>query len=245
MKERIQYVCLAKSIPEFDKRDGKLYTCSLGYSPQKGLIRLYPLPITGISKWHIYELDIERNKKDSRKESWRIASNSRHEHFNGFNNDIVCKGKIKPEGERKIIQFLRSQVSPSISYLNDHRKSIGVLDVRNFNPTWQPNSRFNNVNQIGLFEDACINEYDPYTKDSKEMVARILFKDLDGTHDLQLNEWQYFEYARNHGYNPAAFRYLKPNNSNLLLLGNMLQYQSNWMVLSVFEKPVVHEISLF
>jgi hypothetical protein len=48
-KYKIEYTLLAKSIPEFDKRDGKLYTCSLGYSPQLGLIRIYPLPVKGMN----------------------------------------------------------------------------------------------------------------------------------------------------------------------------------------------------
>lgn len=247
MKEKIQYVCLAKSIPEIDKRDDKLYTCSLGYSPQKGFIRLYPMPINGMSKWHMYEVNVERNKRDSRPASWKIATNSRYENFIGFHKDVKLIKRVSEQTENRIIRYLANHISPSISHLNKERKSIGVIRVSSLNPKWEINDRYINETQPSLFEDVDLyaDDYQIYTKDTKEKVSRLVFNDADGTHDLQLNEWQYFEYARNNGYNKEAFRYINTNSDNLLLLGNMLQYQNNWMVLSVFKAPRNLMIDLF
>lgn len=246
MKEKIQYICLAKSIPEFDKRDGKLYTCSLGFSPQKGVIRLYPLPINGLSKWDIVTLYVERNKRDSRNESWKISSGSRHENFIGFENDIQYNGKANHVQRKNIIAFLNQNASPSLSELNKNRKSIGIIKADSVHASWAENSRYKNENQITLFEDVeSKNYYDRYTKDSKEKISRIAFKDGDGLHDLQLNEWHYFEGGRKLGFTKDIFKNLHTNTSKILLLGNMLQYQTSWMVLSVFGSPKVINHNLF
>lgn len=235
-KVKIQYTLLCKSVPEFDKRDGKLYTCSLGYCPQFGLIRVYPLPLVGMKKWHTYEIEVERNKRDTRGESWKLSSYSRNENWVGFSND--CK-LIGVSDKSKLIRYLFNSVSPSISYLNKQRKSIGVVMAQTVNPFWDANSRFINTMQVGMFDDVELADFTKYTKEQREKEARIIFKDGDGAHNLQFNDWQYAEFQRKFGATKDAFRFIKPDAPQLLLIGNMLQYQNSWMVLSAFESPAV------
>lgn len=234
MKQKIQYTLLCKSVPEFDKRDGKLYTCSLGYCPQYGLIRVYPLPLTGMKKWHTYEIEVEKNKRDSRRESWKLSSYSKNENWIGFSDD--CK-PLGMANKAKVIQYLSSCVSPSISRLNEERKSIGVVLAQTVNPFWDANDRFINTNQVGMFNDVELADFTKFTKETRQKEARIIFKDEDGTHNLQLNEWQFFEYQRKYGATKEAFRFINTSHPQLLLVGNMLQYQRNWMVLSSFQSP--------
>ena len=234
MKHKIQYTLLCKSVPEFDKRDGKLYTCSLGYCPEFGLIRVYPLPITGMKKWSTYEIEVEKNKRDSRTESWKLSSYSKSENWIGFSND--CK-LIGVADRAKIVPYLLSCVSPSISRLNEQRKSIGVVLAQTINPFWEANNRFINTRQIGMFDDVDLADFTKFTKEQREKESRVIFKDGDGAHNLQLNEWQFFEFQRKFGATKDAFRFIKTDKPQLLLLGNMLQYQNNWMVLSIFESP--------
>ena len=234
MKQKIQYTLLCKSVPEFDKRDGKLYTCSLGYCPQYGLIRVYPLPLTGMKKWHTYEIEVEKNKRDSRRESWKLSSYSKNENWIGFSDD--CK-PLGMANKTKVIQYLSSCVSPSISRLNEERKSIGVVLAQTVNPFWDANDRFINTNQVGMFNDVELADFTKFTKETRQKEARIIFKDEDGTHNLQLNEWQFFEYQRKYGATKEAFRFINTSKPQLLLVGNMLQYQRNWMVLSSFQSP--------
>jgi hypothetical protein len=234
-KYKIEYTLLAKSIPEFDKRDGKLYTCSLGYSPQLGLIRIYPLPVKGMVKWGIYEVEVEKNKRDSRRESWKLSSYARHENWVNFDKDFKFLGKANNTYKTKITKLLQSIIYPSISELNKDRKSIGVLLVDKINPHWDKNDRYINTCQVGMFDDVDLADFTKYTKETKEKQARVIFRDGDGSHNLQLNEWQYTEYQRKFGATKDAFRFINTTGKNLILIGNMLQYQNSWMVLGVFK----------
>lgn len=247
MKEKIQYVCLAKSIPEEDRRDGKYYTCSLGYSPQKGLIRVYPLPINaGFGKWDKIELYVEKNKRDYRKESWKVSSNSRHEDFIGFENDIIHRGRVTNSQKSRIENYLQQLISPSISDLNKNRKSIGIIRADSLNAKWVENTRYINTSQSVLFADVEETDYmQIYTKNTKEKISRITFKDEDGTWNLQYNEWGIYRGGEKLGFNKDRFKGLHDGKPKLLLLGNMLQYPTNWMVLTYFSAPKAVNHNLF
>lgn len=232
MKQKIEYILLAKSIPEYDKRTDGVYTCSLGYSPTLGkMIRVYPLPLVGMKKWGRYEIEVEKNKRDSRQESWKLSSYTRFEKFVGFEKDMIYKGDCN---KANLLKIMYSLCSPSISDLNKNRSSIGIVSSDTVNPYWVSNNRFINTAQVGMFEDVEIADFTKYTKETKCKEARVKFKDQDGDHDLQLNEWQYYEYQRKFKADKEAFRYIAKYKRKILLLGNMLQYRNNWMVLSVF-----------
>jgi hypothetical protein len=227
---KIRYVVLAKSIPEYSKRDGFCYTCSLGYSPELGLIRVYPLPVIAMHKWDIYEILIERNKYDTRAESWKLSSYARKENWIGLDKDVRLLGKANPS---KIISLIANQKSNSIKTLNVNKNSIGLIHLNDYRIYWDVNNRYIDDKQYGLFEDVEIADFTKYTKETKTMEARIYFRDSDGEHDLQYNEWQIYEYQRKFAANDEAFRFMR--NKNLLLIGNMHNYRNSWIGLGVFE----------
>jgi hypothetical protein len=232
MKEIISYVPLAKSIPEYSKRDGSVYTCSLGYSTEKGLIRVYPIPLKGMYKWNIYKIPVERNKRDSRMESFKLASYSRKNDFIGLSNDVKQIGIIR--NKQALIQQLSNNIYPSISRMNELRISIGLIKVNEYNVFWDNNDRFINTTQIGMFDDVEIADFTKYTKETKMKESRIKFKDADGLHNLQFNEWQYYEFQRKYGYELDAFRNINGRGEKYLLLGNMNGYRMNWIGLGFF-----------
>lgn len=231
MKRRIKYTMMVKTVPELSKRDGGIYTCSLGYSDELGFIRVYPLPLNGMKRWSTYEIEVEKNKRDSRAESWKLSSYTRFENFIGFEKDIVYLGDANKDD---IINKAMQCCSPSISKLNEQRKSIGFIATKSINAHWQANERFINTKQMGLFEDVEIADFTKYTKETKEKQSRIYFSDGDGSHNLQLNDWQYYEYQRKFGAKPDAFRYINNDKVKLIMIGNLYQYRSKWLALGVF-----------
>lgn len=242
-KRKIKYTLLSKTIPEYSKRDNTLYTCSVGLSPELGLIRVYPLPLVGMEKWGIYELDVEKNKRDSREESWKISSYSRKEEWNGYEADIK---RIGTANKQYVVSCLAYYVDHSISELNRKRKSIGVLDVGSeYNLKWDTNARFVTSNQIGLFQDVEIDlaPHAKFTKATKEKECRLVFNDADGKHNIQYNEWGIYEFQRKFGAKKDAFRYLNGKENQYLLIGNMHNYRNTWIALSIFDKP--HQQLLF
>lgn len=239
---KIRYCLLSKSIPEYSKRDDSLYTCSIGYSNELGLIRIYPLPPTGLKKWGVYELDVEKNKRDNRIESWKITSSSRKENWKDILDDILFIGNSNIE---KISSLLMRNISPSISKLNAQRKSIGLIKADMFNIKWSENERFINTNQIGLFSDVEIANFTSYTKETKQAESRIVFTDEDGVHNLQFNEWSVYEYQRKFGVNNDAFRFIRPSNESYILIGNMNIYRSSWIALGVFNLSTKMSLQIF
>lgn len=228
---RIKYIVLAKSIPEYSKRDGTCYTCSLGYSPEMGIIRVYPLPIISMNKWDIYSIEVEKNKFDTRIESWKLSSYSRKENWLGLSDDITFLGKANPT---KMIDIISIQKTDSIKTLNDKKKSIGLIDIKKYRLYWDSNKRYINTSQYGMFEDVEIADFTKYTKETKQKESRIYFMDSKGEHDLQYNEWQIYEFQRKFNKSTDdAFRFMQ--NKNLLLVGNMHNYRNNWIGLGMFE----------
>ena len=193
---KIEYIVVAKTIPEVSKRDGREYSCTVGYSPQLGFIRVYPVPLNGFKRWRKYIIDVEKNNRDTRNESWKLSSMTRTDNFIGIEKDIILIGKVNKEN---IISMFNTIISPSISKLNENRKSIGVIRTNILKPYWDVNKNFVNTTQYNLFEDVSCIETSIFTKDQYLKESRISFNDLDGSHDLQLNDWQYYEYQRKFG----------------------------------------------
>lgn len=243
-KRIIDYLLITKTVPEWSKRDETLYTCSLGISPQLGLIRLYPLPPTGMDKYGVYRLEVEKNKRDSRNESWKITSYARHEGWTNLGDDVKLIGY---KDEFYVGEYLSKFISCSVSNLNKQRRSIGVLKVDRFKAFWDVNKNFFNDKQIGLFadvgEDVEVSKHINYTKETKEKECRIKFFDQDGEHNIQYNEWHYYEGQRNYGALPRLLDPLNNKERDILLVGNMLQYQNNWIGLGKF-KGYTNQLSL-
>jgi len=235
----ITYCLLCKTIPEYSKQHQTLYTCSIGYSPELGLIRVYPLPPVGMDKWGIYKIKVERNKRDSRAESWKLSSYARMENWTTFTNDCIKIGHNK----NKNIPMLNRYVYPSISELNKDRKSIGLIKANQFNMFWDVNDKFIDTKQIGLFEDVDLSWFASYTKTLKQKESRIVFNDMDGAHNLQYNEWGVYEFQRKFGANNDAFRYSKCSEQSHILVGNMHNYRSVWIALGIFD--LYQELKIF
>lgn len=229
---KIEYIVIAKTIPEISKRDGREYSCTVGYSPQLGFIRVYPVPLNGFKRWHKYIIEVEKNNRDTRKESWKLSSMTRIDNFIGIEKDIILVGKVNKEN---IISMFHHIESPSISRLNEDRKSIGVIKTNQLKPYWDVNKNFVNTAQYNLFEDVSCIETSVFTKDQYLKESRISFYDLDGSHDLQLNDWQYYEYQRKFGAKKDAFRYINSDKENYVLIGNMYQYRNIWLGLGVYD----------
>lgn len=227
---KIKYVVLAKSIPEYSKRDQTLFTCSLGYSPELGLIRVYPLPIIAMNKWDVYEIQVERNKYDTRNESWKLSSYSRKENWVGLAEDAKFLYKAN---KGSIINSISYYCKESLKDLNENKYSIGLIKIKNYRIYWDTNGRYIDNKQLGIFEDVEIEDFTKYTKDTKDKEARIYFKDRLGEHDLQYNEWQVYEYQRKFKATEGAFRFMK--DQNMLLVGNMHNHRNVWIGLSLFK----------
>lgn len=231
----IKYYLLTKTIPEWNSKHKNLYTCSIGYSPQLGLIRVYPIPLVNdFNSGFVYDLEVQKRKTDTRARSYELVgaydNKPKYKRLNPFNYDTVAK-------------YLTTNISQSISDLNRRKDSIGIIPISDFRLDWEYCDRYVNTCQIGMFQDVELADFTKYTKESRQKEARLSFKDADGYHNIQFNEWGIYEYGRKFGNDEDAFRFTK--NKNHVLVGNMLQFQNNWMALKFLSINSVQQMFSF
>lgn len=247
MKKVIDYTLLIQTVPEISKRDNSVYTCTVGYSSELGFIRLYPMPFNrGLQRWNTYKVEVEKNKQDSRAESWKLSAISKEDNFTNFNSNVVQIKTLKQAEKAFIFNEMFKRKSPSLGDLNDHRRSIGFIYANKVRASWEANENYVNRNQLLLFEDVEIEMHSIFTKQENLFVSKIRFQDEDGMHYLQLNNWQYYMAQKNfrqkgHSIHDA-FRYVN-DGSQILVVGNLFQHRNIWMVLESFR--YTHKTSLF
>jgi hypothetical protein len=235
------FVMLGKTVPE-PYVDGRIFVCSAGVSPELStLMRIYPLARRHApERWTVNRVQLERNPKDSRRESWKLAGNRQVGEHEMINMSFHRIGEVK---ERDRAQLLSKYVVPSIAVANERRMSLAVI-----HPLALPRLRFDfnpgspNAPRLALFEDELISRE---RTDRFAFSPRLEFSDTDGAHSLMLRDWGCFEFLRKHGddrrYELFDALHLTPRSS--LLVGNMNHHRNAWLVISVVqglrdEKPV-------
>ncbi len=114
-------VVLGESWPEVIK-GGRQAICVAAYSQELGFIRLYPARIDSpLRAWNIVDVKVERNRKDSRKESWKLANSKDWENIN--KNIRV----IRKLNEKERIEFIRKIPLSATESLNKEKISLGIV----------------------------------------------------------------------------------------------------------------------
>lgn len=232
------FVMLGKTVPEVIS-DGRQAVCSAGYSDEfESLLRLYPLSTLHAPKrWHTYRVEIERNSRDRRSESWALRGERRDNHPEINVRSFSETGRIQPPDLSDAIE--RNTVD-SIKEANERRMSLAFLRPRNLDLTFDYNPSAPDSPQLKLFSPV-----EP-AKGSKRFAytPRLRFFDQDGYgHNLQLRDWGAFEFLRKWPENhPGLKRNLKLDDDPVLLIGNHAQHRTSWLVIAVLH--VAPQLSL-
>ena len=238
----LNYIPIAKAMPEYSKRDNKPYVCTLGYDSRHGFIRVYPAPLSGVSPWTPIRFKAEKNKRDPRPVSWKMPEDCRHGEWSVKAEKVVYGTPLNESAKMTIIRDMMNSTVSAISQLNDRRDSIGFVLVDSYKIEGRPNADYINRTQYGMFDDVELAGYTKFTKDLRETVYRVKFNDADGAHDLAFNRWDIYETARKTSAKEAIRRFQRPG-PHILMLGNYLQYQTSWSVLGIWSVP--NQLSLF
>jgi hypothetical protein len=228
------FVMLGKTVPE-PNSDGRVFVCSAGVSPElRSLVRIYPLARHDAPRrWTQCRLEVERNAQDSRHESFKIAgdrSPGAHERINeGF-----AQWRDVPDHQRP--ELLRPFALDSIAAANRLQQSLAIL-----HPAWvdlafdvaahdDPDSP-----QLELFDD--LPEVAPVRSSARfGIIPRLIFRDAEGEHRLQIRDWGVYELMRKHGEAYARqnlHQALHLRDGSSLLVGNQNNRRTSWLVISV------------
>lgn len=232
------FVMLGTTVPEVIS-DGREAVCSAGYSDEFGsLLRLYPLAkFDAPKRWHTYRVEIERNSRDRRAESWALRGDRRIAHSEINGRAFSGVGRIGPTDLCDAIE--RNEVA-SIKEANERRLSLAFLRPQNLGLRFDYNPAAPDSPQLKLFSGT------PEPTGSKRFTytPRLTFLDQEEwPHDLQLREWGAFEFLRKFPEDHAGLsRNLKLDDEPVLLIGNHAQHRSSWLVIAVLH--VAPQLSL-
>lgn len=214
------FVCLGRTVPEESKKYGHK-VCMAGYSEELGsLLRVYPLPVKNpLKQRHRYVLGLSRNPSDTRRESWKMVDR------------IACYESQESVSVSAVRQTLSHLRKDSIEQLNDERASLGVLkcDAVCGEFTLRENC---GTTQYELFE-SCDSIFGAK---AVKAAPYLRFHCGGKYHRLQLREWGCYEWIRKH---PSRCSQLWKNlhierDEIYLLVGNMANRRSVWLVINVF-----------
>lgn len=225
------FVMLGKTVPE-PNTDGRIFVCSAGISPQlKQLIRIYPLARNGApARWSVNRVELERNPKDSRPESWKVAGDrtpGAHEHIN---DAFQQTEKAYPERARAAL--LAPYTVASIKEANARRLSLVILKPDAMDLYFEHNPESPDSPQLALFDSG---KPEPQGAKRFAYIPRLCIKADGQENRLMLRDWGCFEWMRKYGDSrrselPQAL-HLTPSSS--LLVGNFNQHRTSWLVISV------------
>ena len=231
------FICLGRTVPEESKKYGAK-VCMAGLSQELGsLMRVYPLPVVNpINCRHLCCLELERNPRDSRKESRML-----YDRFNG----VLSVSPRPLLSNDRLASALKPHLAQSIEELNDRRLSLGVLELCG-NPAgfFRERSGVSHPDQGMFFEvaDEC------FGAGAIDIAPYIEFWDRDGKrHNLQIREWGCYEWIRNHRSEAS----LLWNNLDLrpsrtwAVVGNQANHRSSWLIIKTFTLPVETQKDMF
>lgn len=212
------FVMLGKTAPETD-RQGRVTVCSAGWSPElRQLVRVYPLAKDNCPPdFSVSRVRLERNHKDSRGESWKIAGDRGVETHESINSRFDILGILN---NRKDVLDTIPTV-PSINEANSRRLSLAVVQ-----PEVPPQFylEFNKERRCGVG-----------TK-SYEYIPRVKFSLGSSIHKLKYLNQSVYQHLGKNMSNLGLLQIKEKFKENpKLLVGNMFAYRNNWLVISALE----------
>lgn len=143
-------VVLGRACPE-PLKDGRITVCLAGHSQEHGFIRLYPTRAEGgtFRQWDIIEVDVERDDRDNRAESWKIAGSN--DDWAGLSDKFHIVGHLESLDARR--KLLHPLTVGCVNDLNDSKRSLGIVQPDEILKTYfKDNPNYGELFQRRLFE---------------------------------------------------------------------------------------------
>ena len=227
---------LGRAIPE-EISDHRQTICAAGYSPELGLVRLYPTRWDSpLNRWNIVTVPVERPRKplyDGRRESWKIQG-SRSE-WDQLSKKIEHTGILRKKPDK--ISMIQGLVFPCTSLLSSKDMSLGIIkpeiiDYEYIRNTQKKDVRLQTLN--GSFRLMTKNDF-YYIPKIKYRCSECKSK---RPHNQQLLEWGFWEGMRK---NPGDIDSVwdnvgfgdQENWDFYFLVGNLWQYPKSFNIISI------------
>lgn len=240
MTEQIDnIIILGRGVPE-QISDGRITVCVAGWCESHGFIRLYPSRIDSpLRVWNVVSVEVERNPKDSRRESWKFPDS--RSGWENINQHIDVTGCFPREHRMGLLDSVKS---PCVMDINDRRDSLGIIK-----PTIKRTKLA--INQLHmqayqpLFEN--MEHASIPTKRDHVVEPRICYLCGEScrakqAHDMQLLDWGCYQWIKkNPGDAQQIWRNMGiglPEWVHYFLVGNQANQRTSYMIINVLRQKV-------
>lgn len=229
-------VVLGNAVPD-EIRDGRKTVCTVCYSEEHGLVRIYPVPPNSpMKRWNVVSIPLEQTTRDNRQESWKIQG-SRDE-WPRLGEKIKLRGDL-PQAERLplIRKLYDRHGSGCIHDLNDEYLSLGVIKPTVLRGYMEDRKDVANTIQTTLDSAMQFRTIKNYQKQPRVRYGCEHCRS-SSPHDQQILEWGAYEYMRKNRDNLEgcidALHILDPSYEKYFLVGNLAKHRNSFVVVSVF-----------
>ena len=238
-------IVLGRAVPE-PLKDGRITVCLGGYSPNAGFIRIYPTKVNmNINRWAIIKVEVEKDDRDTRKESWKIAGSKKD--WDHLHLQVERVGDLP---KKKQLPLVHSLVTDCVNTINDAHDSLGIIEPDLLKCYFKENKKFGELFQATLptfTEDVRVKRDFPYEPRVQYRCSNCQAKQY---HDQQVLEWGFFKWFEKQ---PDKYEQVWENarmqDSDYDLyffVGNQAKYRTSFLVISVLRfKKQSFQQSLF
>lgn len=229
-------IVLGNAVPD-EISDKRVTVCTVAFSKEHGMIRIYPVPPkSGMNRWNIIDIPLERNSRDNRKESWKIQGSKSE--WDTLSEKIKIKGKLKRKEWVKLVEYLKKNHSyDCIEDINDQRNSLGIIVPKIIDKKFEERQNTNPDIQSTLVNDDLFMTIRNY--DVRPVITYRCPKCRTKKYHKQgVLEWGAYEGMRNdYDHKEKIWNNFHIDESDFdksFLVGNMNLHRSRFMIISIF-----------
>jgi len=236
-------IVLGNAVPDIIS-DQRITVCTVGFSNDHGLVRIYPVPpVSHMKRWNIVEVPLDRNPQDTRFESWKIQESKGE--WDKIGSKIKLKGIVANTDRRELVNKLHSAFGvPCVEELNERQLSLGMIRPQIIDFKLEERQDYDETAQTSLDKPAPFLTIKNYPL-RPVVEYRCPNCKTKNPHRQQVVEWGIFEWMRQ---NPDQahkvwenLRLMDTDYERSFLVGNMALYRNSFMVISIFRFKIQGE----
>ena len=226
------FIVFGRTAPEDSKKYGQS-VCMAGYSEElRQLLRLYPMNIRSKVRARCkISVEIERNNKDSRFESWTLKDRTEDSILN----------VSSPIDKDAILPILKKNAVESIKELNEKRLSLGIIKPEKYEIQLKTRANIAVPGQLTLF-DSFRKSVGVKTANNYFHAPYLRIYADDSQSCLQIREWGIYELIRRYEKEGKAITdqdikralHIGDGKDAFFIIGNMVSVRNVWLVIKVF-----------
>lgn len=236
-------VVLGRACPE-PLKDGRVTVCLAGWSDALGFVRLYPtrkdMPF---DQWDVVEVEVDRDDRDTRLESWKIAGSKSE--WEQLGTKVKVVGKVDTADARRNI--VGNLADDCVGVINDAKRSLGIVKPQILKTYFAENRKYHELFQMALpglteIDDTMVKR--DFTHEPRIVYRCPVCQASSQQHDQQVLEWGFYEWMRKH---PDEKEQVwqnafigRPDKDIYLLVGNQFLHRNSFMIISVLRFPKGH-----